>query len=70
MGFFRRSTETAVDDEQRTSRLLQGLETAYSRRTGELAGAPLTEFEETVLTAAYAPPGTTYPPPGHSYPSR
>lgn len=71
MAVFRRHRETATDDELRTSRLLQGLETAYALRTGDAAGSsPLTEFETAVLTAAYPPPGTAYPPPGHSYPRR
>lgn len=70
MALFKR-TETQADDDARTGRLLDGLETAYAHRTGDpVDGGPLTAFEETVLSAAAPEYGTPYPPPGHSYPRR
>ncbi|MFE9936343.1 hypothetical protein [Streptomyces hirsutus] len=70
MPLFRR-TETAADDQARTSRLLDGVESAYAARTGDpVDGGLLTEFEETILGAAAPQDGTAYPPPGHSYPRR
>ncbi|MFJ4623045.1 hypothetical protein [Streptomyces sp. NPDC088812] len=70
MGIFRRR-ETAADDQARTGRLLDGVDTAYATRTGDpVDGGPLTAFEETVLGAAAPEPGATYPPPGHGYPRR
>lgn len=70
MALFKR-TETKADDDARTGRLLDGLETAYAVRTGDpVNGGPLTDFEETVIGAAAPEHGTPYPPPGHSYPRR
>ncbi|MFJ3529264.1 hypothetical protein [Streptomyces sp. NPDC090132] len=70
MGFLRR-TETAADDNQRTGRLLQGLEDAYATRTGDpVDGGPLDNFEQVVISAAVPPHDATYPPDGHSYPRR
>ena len=66
-----RRRETAADDQARTLRLLDGVESAYDARTGDpVDGGPLTEFEETVLGAVAPQAGTTYPPPGHGYPRR
>lgn len=63
--------ETKADDDARTTRLLDGLETAYAIRTGDpVDGGPLTQFEETVLEGAVPLPGDPYPPPGHSYPRK
>ncbi|MEV6311468.1 hypothetical protein AB0M10_23035 [Streptomyces sp. NPDC051840] len=70
MGLFRR-TETARDDDRRTGRILQGVEDAYAARTGDpVDGGPLSDFEETVLSAAVPQHGVAYPPPGHGYPTR
>ncbi|MBV9024561.1 MAG: hypothetical protein JO362_12395 [Streptomycetaceae bacterium] len=70
MSFFRRS-ETKVDDDARTGRLLDGLETAYAIRTGDPCGdADLTTFEEVVLEGAVPLPGDIYPPAGHTYPMK
>lgn len=70
MGLFSRR-ETATDDQARTGRLLDGVESAYAARTGDpVDGGPLTEFEETVLGAAAPQAGAPYPPPGHGYPRR
>lgn len=69
MGRFRR--ETRADDNARTKRLLDGIETAYAVRTGNPAGGgPLTDFEEVVIEGAAPLHGTEYPPPGHNYPRR
>ncbi|MBL3664495.1 hypothetical protein JL475_00345 [Streptomyces sp. M2CJ-2] len=70
MSLFRR-TETASHDRARTLRLLGGVDAAYATRTGDpVDGGPLTEFEETVISAAVPQAGTEYPPPGHTYPRR
>lgn len=70
MGLFSRS-ESKKDDDARTSRILQGLEDAYAKRTGDpVDGGDLTRFEEVVLEAAAPRHGDQYPPAGHSYPKR
>ncbi|MFF9758591.1 hypothetical protein ACF1G4_03320 [Streptomyces caelestis] len=70
MALFRRR-ETPADDQARTGRLLQGVEDAYAKRTGDpVDGGELTQFEETVLFASAPPADATYPPPGHGYPRR
>ncbi|GGS47903.1 hypothetical protein [Streptomyces violaceus] len=70
MGFFRR-TENAADDQARTIRILDGIETAYAARTGDpVDGGPLNDFEEVVIEGAAPRAGDTYPPPGHGYPRR
>ncbi|CAM5530210.1 hypothetical protein SALBM135S_00864 [Streptomyces alboniger] len=70
MGIFRRQ-ETASDDAARTGRLLDGVDAAYTARTGHTGDGPdLDEFEETVLHAVARDPGAPYPPPGHGYPRR
>ncbi|MFF2115662.1 hypothetical protein [Rhodococcus koreensis] len=68
MGIFRRR-ESAADDNARTGRLLEGLETAYeSRRQG--LDLPLTQFEEVVIDASVTLSGEPYPPAGHTYPRK
>ncbi|MBD9735218.1 hypothetical protein IGX29_26120 [Streptomyces sp. H28] len=70
MGIFRRR-ETAADDQARTGRLLDGLDAAYTARTGEVCGEePLDAFEDVVIDAAGAEATGPYPPPGHGYPRR
>ncbi|MFI1678821.1 hypothetical protein [Streptomyces sp. NPDC020607] len=70
MGFLHR-TETPDDDEARTGRLLDGVDAAYTARTGCVGDGPdLDVFEETVLHATARDPEATYPPPGHGYPRR
>ncbi|GGV13714.1 hypothetical protein [Streptomyces spectabilis] len=72
MGIFRRK-ENAAADEARTDRLLNGVDQAYTARTGHVGGAAspdLDEFEETVLHAVARDPEAPYPPPGHGYPRR
>ncbi|MFE9484643.1 hypothetical protein ACFYNM_39450 [Streptomyces spororaveus] len=70
MGLFRRS-ESKKDDDARTYRLLDGLETAYAARTGDPCGdEDLTDFEETVLFGVGYDQAAGYPPAGHSYPKR
>lgn len=70
MKFLRRS-ETHADDQARTGRLLDGLETAYAVRTGDpVDGGDLTQFEETVLFAVAGDPAQPYPPAGHTYPRK
>jgi hypothetical protein len=70
VSLFRRS-ETKADDDARTGRLLDGLETAYAIRTGDpVDGGPLTPFEEVVLEGAVPLPGDIYPPVGHTYPTK
>ncbi|MFJ8301739.1 hypothetical protein ACIQ9R_38380 [Streptomyces sp. NPDC094447] len=70
VGFFRRS-ESKKDDDARTYRLLDGLETAYAVRTGDPCGdEDLSAFEETVLFGVGYDPRETYPPAGHSYPKK
>lgn len=64
-------TETAADDDARSGRLMDGVDTVYAARTDNGAtGDDLDDFEETVLFAASPEPGTPYPPPGHGYPRR
>lgn len=68
MGFRR---ENKRDDDARTGRLLDGLETAYAVRTGDpVNGGDLTDFEETVLFGVGYDPAQPYPPAGHKYPKR
>lgn len=63
--------ETKRDDDARTNRLLDHLETAYAVRTGDpVNGGTLTEFEETVMFAVGYDPGQPYPPAGHGYPKK
>lgn len=63
--------ETPADDHARTTRILHAVETAYATRTGDpVNGGPLTDFENTILSAAVPTAGTPYPPPGHTYPRR
>lgn len=70
MGIFRR-TETPADDDARSDRLMDDVDTVYAARTGNGAtGDDLDDFEETVLFAAIPDPGAPYPPPGHGYPRR
>lgn len=57
-----RRRETATDDQARTNRLLDAIDTT----TG-----PLDECDDVILSAAGAEvDGTPYPPPGHGYPRR
>ncbi len=66
-----RGRETQADDDARTGRLLDGVDTAYAVRTGAPAGDDdLTDFEETVLFASAPDPSTPYPPAGHTYPRK
>jgi hypothetical protein len=66
---FRR--ETPTDDQARTRRLLDGVESAYAARTGDPCGdADLTEFEEAVLFGVAGDPDQPYPPTGHDFPRR
>ncbi|MBX9425448.1 hypothetical protein [Streptomyces lateritius] len=70
MGLFKRS-ESKKDDDNRTYRLLDGLDAAVAARTGDPSGgADLTPFEETVLFGVGYDPAQSYPPAGHSYPNR
>lgn len=70
MGLFSRS-ESKKDDDARTGRLLDGLETAYAVRTGDpCGGADLTQFEEVALFAVAGDPAQPYPPAGHTYPKK
>ncbi|MGW0032105.1 hypothetical protein ACWDXD_20045 [Streptomyces sp. NPDC003314] len=70
MGLFRRS-ESKKHDDDRTGRLLDGLEKAFAARTGDpCADVELTEFEEVALFAVAGDPAQTYPPAGHTYPRR
>ncbi|MDK1477013.1 hypothetical protein QNO07_27075 [Streptomyces sp. 549] len=66
---FRRESQN--DDDDRTNRLLDGLDAAYAERTGGAAsGMPLTQFEEVVMEGAAPLIGDTYPPAGHTYPRK
>ncbi|MCY0922873.1 hypothetical protein OS965_32820 [Streptomyces sp. H27-G5] len=70
MSIFRRS-ESKQDDDARTTRLLDGLETAYEARTGDACSSiPLDDFEETVLFGVGYDQRNAYPPAGHTYPKR
>ncbi|MFF7373620.1 hypothetical protein [Streptomyces tricolor] len=70
VALFRR-TESKSDDDARTGRLLDGLETAFAVRTGDpCSDADLTDFEETVLFGVGYDPATPYPPAGHTFPRR
>jgi hypothetical protein len=66
-----RKAETKAHDNARTSRLLEGLETAYAARTGDpLSSAPLTQFEDVIVEGAMPLAGDVYPPTGHTYPRK
>jgi hypothetical protein len=69
MDIFRRR-ESVANDDARTGRLLNGVDSAYRARTGTDDGPDLDEFEETVLHAVARDPSAPYPPDGHSYPRR
>ena len=63
--------ETQRHDDKRTTRLLDGVDSAYAARTGDpVNGGELTDFEETVLHGVARDPATPYPPAGHGYPRR
>ncbi|MEV5249873.1 hypothetical protein [Streptomyces werraensis] len=67
---FRRS-ETKKQDDERTGRLLHGLEAAFALRTGDpCSDDDLTVFEEIVLFGVGYDPTQPYPPAGHTYPRR
>jgi hypothetical protein len=67
MGRLFKRSESKKDDDARTNRLLDSLDTAHAARTGN---ADLTAFEETVLFGVGYDPAQSYPPAGHSYPNR
>lgn len=63
-------SETRADDEARTVRLMDALDTVCEAGDPD---APLTPFEDVLLEGLGCGPdctGSPYPPAGHSYPRR